>query len=72
MVLDIELLFGVSEVADCVVVVVSEETGSISIAYDGKIVRGLTPEQLENELNNRLNKPKVKGKIYFPSPKKNK
>ena len=51
---------GVSENADAVAVVVSEETGTISIAVEGKILRDLTPEQLEKELKKRLIKPKVK------------
>ena len=52
---------GVSEVTDSVVAVVSEETGAISIACNGKIIRELSPEQLEKELNRRLNK-NTKGK----------
>ena len=51
---------GVSENTDAVAVVVSEETGTISIAVDGKILRDLSPEQLEKELKKRLLKPKVK------------
>jgi diadenylate cyclase len=37
---------GLSEETDAVVVAVSEETGSISYAYKGKLVRGLTLEEL--------------------------
>ena len=51
---------GVSEVTDGVVAVVSEETGSISLAVNGKIYRDLSAEQLEKELIKRLSKPKVK------------
>lgn len=51
---------GVSEVTDCVVVVVSEETGAISLACEGKIIRDLTPEQLKKELSRRLIIPKAK------------
>lgn len=51
---------GVSENTDAVAVIVSEETGTISIAVEGKILRDLTPEQLEKELKKRLIKPKVK------------
>jgi diadenylate cyclase len=61
---------GVSEVTDSVVAVVSEETGAISMAVDGKIYRDLTPEQLEKELHKRLVKPKVKTKRPNISVKK--
>jgi len=37
---------GLSEETDAVVVVVSEETGSISYAYKGQLVRGITSEEL--------------------------
>jgi len=41
---------GISEVSDAVAVVVSEETGSISIAHSGRMIRKLDPERLENIL----------------------
>lgn len=41
---------GISEVSDAVAVVVSEETGSISIAHAGRMIRRLDPERLENIL----------------------
>lgn len=37
---------GLSEETDAVVVVVSEETGMISYAHKGQLVRGVTPEEL--------------------------
>lgn len=41
---------GVSEVSDAVVIVVSEESGIVSLASDGKIKRGLDRESLKREL----------------------
>ena len=41
---------GLSEVTDAVVVIVSEETGAISIAADGKIDRNLTLEEFTTKL----------------------
>ncbi len=42
---------GVSEITDCVAIVVSEETGTISMAIDGKITRNLTAKRLGEELD---------------------
>lgn len=41
---------GISEVSDAIAVVVSEETGSISIAQNGKMIRRLNMERLQNTL----------------------
>ncbi|MBI5824887.1 MAG: TIGR00159 family protein [Chloroflexi bacterium] len=41
---------GISETSDAVAVVVSEETGAISIAHAGRMLRRLDPERLENIL----------------------
>ena len=41
---------GISEVSDSVTIVVSEETGGISIAQAGRIYRELTPQQLRDRL----------------------
>jgi diadenylate cyclase len=41
---------GITEVSDAVAVVVSEETGSISVVHGGKMIRRLDPERLENIL----------------------
>lgn len=43
---------GVSEETDAVVIVVSEETGRISVAYDGNIRVGLSSTELKAELMN--------------------
>ncbi len=45
---------GLAEETDAVVVVVSEETGSISIAADGKLVRRLDEGTLRSELSRRF------------------
>jgi len=42
---------GISESTDAIAVVVSEETGAISITHAGRIIRRLDPERLENVLN---------------------
>jgi diadenylate cyclase len=48
---------GLSEETDAVVVAVSEETGSISHAYKGQLVRGVSAEQLRAFLTSILIKP---------------
>ncbi len=45
---------GVSENSDAVVAIVSEETGSISVAINGSLQRHLTPETLEQILRREL------------------
>lgn len=45
---------GVSEVADCVTIVVSEETGNISLTYKGEIYTKLDEKQLRNKLDEFL------------------
>jgi diadenylate cyclase len=45
---------GLSEETDAVVVVVSEETGAISYAYKGQLVRGVTLEELRAFLTSVL------------------
>ena len=41
---------GISEVSDAVSVVVSEQSGSISISHAGRMIRRIDPERLENIL----------------------
>lgn len=45
---------GMSEVTDAVVVIVSEETGTISVALGGMLKRHLAPQTLERLLRNEL------------------
>ena len=45
---------GTSEVSDAVVVIVSEETGTISVAIGGMLKRHLAPQTLERLLTNAL------------------
>lgn len=45
---------GLAETTDAVVLIVSEETGAISLAYDSKLYFDLTMEQTENLLLNLL------------------
>jgi diadenylate cyclase len=42
---------GISEVSDAVSVVVSEQSGSISISHAGRMIRRIDPERLENILS---------------------
>ncbi|HVV74115.1 MAG TPA: diadenylate cyclase CdaA [Verrucomicrobiae bacterium] len=50
---------GLSEETDAVVVVVSEETGAVSYAYRGQLVRGVTSEELRAFLTSVLVTPAV-------------
>lgn len=42
---------GITELTDCVVVIVSEETGEISLSRDGKLYYNLSPLELRAKLN---------------------
>lgn len=45
---------GMSENSDAIVIVVSEETGTISVAEDGELTRGFTKDSLRKLLKTRL------------------
>ncbi len=46
---------GMSEISDAIIVVVSEETGGISIAHDGQLRRNIEPNRLEQAINRYIN-----------------
>jgi hypothetical protein len=48
---------GLTEDSDAVVVVVSEETGEISVAHRGHLVQGLDPDRLRAFLTTTLTSP---------------
>ena len=45
---------GISEVSDCVAVIVSEETGTVSIAHEGNIYRDFNKTSMKNTLQDYL------------------
>lgn len=47
---------GISEVSDSLTVIVSEETGRISVAYEGKLTGRLDAEELRMQMERILNK----------------
>ena len=63
---------GVSEISDAVVIVVSEETGIISIVVDGKMKRRITPDGVTTRLRKYLITAEDKKKEIFSSLRKNK
>ena len=53
---------GISEVTDSVTVIVSEETGKISVAYEGKLERNVSPERLKERIDIINHKTIMEGK----------
>ncbi len=53
---------GISEVTDSLTLIVSEETGKISIAYKGRLKRGVGKDELETELMRIRKKPEEEKK----------
>jgi len=57
---------GLSEESDAIAIVVSEETGHISICHRGKIERGFKPGHFEKRLSELLLNPGDQGKAQVP------
>ena len=53
-----------STVSDCIALVVSEETGAISMAHDGKLVRYLDSVALRNLLESIFLKKNISGLTF--------
>lgn len=56
---------GISEVSDCITLIVSEETGEVSIAKSGKLYRDIAKERMANILKKNLNKTTAEDKSFF-------
>lgn len=57
---------GISEVTDSLTIIVSEETGQVSIAMNGKLNRNVSSSQLRKALEKVQNKTKVESSRRFP------
>lgn len=56
---------GISEVSDSITIIVSEETGSVSITKDGKIIRNVDGDKIRKLLGKNDDDKKVKRKWRF-------
>jgi len=56
---------GISEVSDSFTIIVSEETGVVSIAYGGRITRNMSPEMLKNHMRNTVGRPEKTRRSRF-------
>ncbi|MGD8307415.1 MAG: diadenylate cyclase CdaA [Ignavibacteria bacterium] len=64
---------GISEQADVISVIVSEETGSISLAENGQLTQGLSKDALKNRIEKAFKIPPIRGwKAIFDQLKKGK
>lgn len=65
---------GISEVTDSLTIIVSEETGRVSVAYDGKLTRNVEPDTLRSKLTmlqNKTTEDKKKKKLSWKGRGKN-
>lgn len=46
---------GMSEISDAIIIIISEETGAISIAYNGNLQRNIDPDRLSQTINRHIN-----------------
>ena len=53
---------GISEVTDSMTIIVSEETGKISVAFEGKLERNVSPERLKECISNLNSKKLIEAK----------
>ncbi len=60
---------GISEVADCIAIVVSEETGKISVAINGEITRDYTYATLKKTIDSILEEDKPSDNLKKIKPK---
>jgi len=56
---------GISELTDSMTVIVSEETGKVSVAYKGQLYRNLNADGLREQLEIIQNKPQTEKKARF-------
>lgn len=56
---------GISEVSDAVAIVVSEETGSISVVHDGRMIRRLDTDRLDNILRAFFRPARVRRNLQY-------
>lgn len=63
---------GISEITDSLTIIVSEETGQISVAYRGGLERGITADRLKVRLQEIQNKPtEEKRRLHWKGRSKN-